>query len=111
MQKYMHEDNDVAVFTKVFRNEIDEEFRKVQTQIKETVADLLRIHLKSKHRLKSDEVITEHLKRKTTGHLSQDEWKSVVKYMFSTLTFNLFEFIDVVYVFDLFYGIEHSAIL
>lgn len=83
MQKYMHEDNDVAVFTKVFRNEIDEEFRKVQTQIKETVADLLRIHLKSKHRLKSDEVITEHLKRKTTGHLSQDEWKSVVKYMYS----------------------------
>ena len=91
LHKYHGEDNDVAVFAKVFRNEIDEDFRKVQTQIKETVADLLRIHLKGKQRLKSDEVISEQLKEKMAGRIVEEEYINIIKYMYNpedSLTLN-----------------------
>ena len=47
-------DNDVAVFGQILRNEVDEEFRFVQQQLKQTVAELLRVYLKGKHPLKTD---------------------------------------------------------
>ena len=37
IKKYMSEDNDVAVFGKILRNESDEEFRFVQSQVKNTI--------------------------------------------------------------------------
>lgn len=83
LDKYKMEDNDVAVFAKVFRNEIDEEFHRVQRQIKDTVVDLLRIHLKGKMRLKGDDVITEQLREKMAGLLTEDEWSNIVKYMYN----------------------------
>jgi len=46
VKRYSAENNDVAVFGLILRNEIDEEFRYVQKQLKETVADLLRVYLK-----------------------------------------------------------------
>ena len=45
---------DVLVFGKVIRNEIDEEFRFVQKQLKETVVELLRVKLKGTYQLKTD---------------------------------------------------------
>lgn len=52
--KYADEDNECAVFYKIVKNEIDEEFRFVQQQLKESVADLLRVHLKGKYQSKLD---------------------------------------------------------
>merc|ERR1712166_433258 len=46
VKKFSDEDNDVAVFGRILRNEIDEEFRIVQKQLKDTVAELLRVYLK-----------------------------------------------------------------
>ena len=63
----------------------------MQTQIKETVADLLRIHLKSKQRLKSDEVIGEQLKEKMAGRIVEEEYINIIKYMYNpedSLTLN-----------------------
>ncbi len=52
--KYKEEDNECAVFYKIIKNEVDEEFRFVQKQLKETVADLLKVHLKGKYQSKLD---------------------------------------------------------
>ena len=41
--KYSKEDNDVAVFGKILRNECDEEFRFVQIQVKNTIQELLKV--------------------------------------------------------------------
>lgn len=41
--KYSKDDNDIAVFLKILNNECDEEYRFVQTQVKETVAELLKV--------------------------------------------------------------------
>jgi len=54
VNKYSTIDNDVLVFGKVIRNEIDEEFRFVQKQLKETVVELLRVKLKGTYQLKTD---------------------------------------------------------
>ena len=43
LKKFSHEDNDIAVFGKILRNECDEEFRFVQTQVKNTMEELLKV--------------------------------------------------------------------
>lgn len=52
--RYSAEDNDIAVFGAMLRSEVDEEFRFVQKQLKHTVLELLRVHLKAKYPLKRD---------------------------------------------------------
>jgi len=43
IRKFSQEDNDVAVFGKLLRNECDEEFRFVQGQVKNTISELLKV--------------------------------------------------------------------
>jgi hypothetical protein len=43
LKKYSQDDNDVGVFGKILRNECDEEFRFVQTQVKNTMQELLKV--------------------------------------------------------------------
>ena len=83
VKRFEHQDNDVAVFGKILRNEIDEEFRFVQKQVKDTVKELLRVHLKLKFPLKGDGEIHNLLQRKLNGHVNEDEWVEIVKYMYN----------------------------
>jgi hypothetical protein len=53
IQEYSSRDNDIAVFGKILRNEVDEEFRFVQTELKSTINDLLKMHIKTKMPYKS----------------------------------------------------------
>lgn len=48
IQEYSAKDNDIAVFGKILRNEVDEEFRFVQAELKTTIHDLLKMHIKAK---------------------------------------------------------------
>jgi hypothetical protein len=43
IKKFSPDDNDVAVFGKILRNECDEEFRFVQAQVKTTIQELLKV--------------------------------------------------------------------
>ena len=43
IRKFSQDDNDVAVFGKILRNECDEEFRFVQAQVKNTISELLKV--------------------------------------------------------------------
>eukprot|EP00755_Sulcionema_specki_P011828 Sspe_Gene.49932::Locus_27330_Transcript_1_1_Confidence_1.000_Length_2324::g.49932::m.49932 len=83
VRKYSAEDNDVAVFGKILRNEIDEEFRFVQRQLKETVHELLRVYLKGKHPLKGDEEIANMVRKRAAGYVNEEEWVDIVKYMYN----------------------------
>ena len=83
IKKYSAEDNDVAVFGKILRNEIDEEFRFVQRQLKETVHELLRVYVKGKRPLKSDDEINGIVKKKVHSTLLEEEWIDIVKYMYN----------------------------
>ena len=45
IKNYAYEDNDVAVFGKILKNECDEEFVFVQSQIKNTILELFKVIL------------------------------------------------------------------
>ena len=84
VNRFSQRDNDIAVFGKILRNEIDEEFRGVQHQLKETVAELLRVYLQSRHPLKTDHAINALLSARLgpNGSLQEAEWVEIVKYMY-----------------------------
>jgi hypothetical protein len=83
VKKHSAKDNDVAVFGKILRNECDEEFRFVQIQVKETVAELLKRHLKEKYPLKTSGDIIEMINEKSNGFLYEEEWNDIVRYMYN----------------------------
>ncbi len=80
---YSASDNDVRVFGCILRNDIDEEFRLVQRQLKNTVGELLRVYLKGKHPMKPDAAITKYLQARTSGHVVEAEWVEIVRYMYA----------------------------
>ena len=69
--KYSTIDNDTLVFGKIIRNEIDEEFRLVQKQLKETVVELLRVKLKGTFQLKTDAQINQLVESRCRGYVEQ----------------------------------------
>jgi hypothetical protein len=78
-------DNDVRVFGKILRNEVDEEFRLVQRQLKEAAVELLRVHVKAAHPLKTDGVIADLVAQRThptTGVVVEEEWAHLVGYLY-----------------------------
>ncbi|GMH94408.1 hypothetical protein TL16_g12900 [Triparma laevis f. inornata] len=77
------QENTVAVFGKILRNEIDEEFRFVQKQLKDTVMDLLRVHLKAKHVRKPDDFIHSLAENIEGGVIAVEEWTDIIQYMYN----------------------------
>jgi hypothetical protein len=83
VNKYSTIDNDVLVFGKIIRNEIDEEFRFVQKQLKETVVELLRVKLKGTYQLKTDAQIGQMVISRCRGYVEPEEWKDIIRYMYN----------------------------
>jgi hypothetical protein len=55
----------------VLRHEVDEEFRSLQSQMKQTIHDLLSMHLKAVHPYKGEVFISKLLTEKTSGEVEQ----------------------------------------
>lgn len=83
IKKFCFEDNDVAVFGKVLRNECDEEFRLVQNQVKNTIVELLKMHLRGKFPFKHNSEIKELIDGKINGYINSDESHDIIKYMYN----------------------------
>lgn len=83
VKKYSGKDNDIAVFGRILRNECDEEFRLVQIQVKETVAELLKMSIKNKFPLKNSNDINDLVQEKSNGYLVEEEWEEIIKYMYN----------------------------
>jgi len=83
VKKFADVDNDVAVFGKILRNEIDEEFRIVQKQLKDTVTELLRVYLKGKYPLKSEDEVSKLCKKRQGSAVYEEEWVDIIKYMYN----------------------------
>lgn len=52
IRAFSSKDNDIAVFGKILRNESDEEFRYVQSQVKNTISELLKMYLRGRYPFK-----------------------------------------------------------
>mmetsp|Transcript_86499 Transcript_86499/g.197376 ORF Transcript_86499/g.197376 Transcript_86499/m.197376 type:complete len:307 (+) Transcript_86499:325-1245(+) len=82
IRKYSAADNDTLVFGKILRNEIDENFRLVQQQLKETVKELLRVFLKNANPHKLESAIAKLLSQRTTGFVTEDECLEIVRWCY-----------------------------
>jgi hypothetical protein len=83
IKKHSSKDNDVAVFGKILKNECDEEFRMVQTQVKETVTELLRMHLRIRNPMRNTSDIQDMVSERLSGYLFQEEWNEIIRYMYN----------------------------
>lgn len=100
IKKYSVEDNEVATFGKILRNECDEEFRFVQNQVKSTISELLKVtanrdffginllifaqmYLRGKYPFKQNVEIKEMLEAKMNGVVYEEECNDIIKYMYN----------------------------
>ena len=83
VSRFSTQNNDVSVFGKILRNEIEEEFRFTQKRLKKTVGQLLRVYMKSKHPMMLDRNLEALLRERKKGFIEENEWVSVIKYMYN----------------------------
>lgn len=79
-------DNDVVVFVKLLRNDVDEEFRAVQAAVKSTAVELLREALRAANPTKSEANISSMLTQRTHTHhgfVQDSEWRQIIKFMYN----------------------------
>ncbi|CAD8056761.1 unnamed protein product [Paramecium sonneborni] len=82
IQKYIAEDNDVSVFALVLKNNLDEDFRLLQSQRKQNIEQIIKSTLQAKYKTKSKAEIMEMVKQKVTGQITQQEVIDMLKICF-----------------------------
>lgn len=83
VEKFEAEDPDVLLFAKILRHQIEENYRKVFQEVRKTSLQLLKIHLKNKFPYMQEKAIKDLVNSKTQGELEEEEWKSIVNYMYN----------------------------
>jgi hypothetical protein len=99
IKMYSTEDSDVLLFGKILRNEIEEEAVSVISKLKLTINDLLQYYLKAKLPLKSQGEIAELTQIKINSYLNEEEWKSIIYYIYEKedaklLEMKIYEFVE-----------------
>ena len=83
LERFEAEDPDVLLFGKILHHQIEENYRKVFQEVRKTSLQLLKIHLKNKFPYMQEKAIKEMVTSKTLGDLEEEEWKSIVNYMYN----------------------------
>lgn len=47
------------------------------------MTELLKVHLRGKYQLKREDDITQMLKQRMEGYVAEEEWVSIIKYMYN----------------------------
>ena len=80
---YASSDSDVALFSLILRNEVDEEFAKIQGQIKGTIEEILINLLEANHPNKTKKVINHMVKEKKKGRVREMLALEIVNTMYT----------------------------
>ncbi|KAA6401997.1 MAG: putative ef hand family protein [Streblomastix strix] len=84
MNLYQNVSNDVAVFGSLLRNEIDDDFRLIQNQLKETLSHLIHAYLRGKFSNENEALISErHRERLSGSYIENDEWQTAVNFLYN----------------------------
>eukprot|EP00002_Diphylleia_rotans_P013375 TRINITY_DN2615_c0_g1_i1.p1 TRINITY_DN2615_c0_g1~~TRINITY_DN2615_c0_g1_i1.p1 ORF type:complete len:436 (+),score=100.43 TRINITY_DN2615_c0_g1_i1:99-1406(+) len=70
VERYVDEDNDISVFSKILQGQLDEDFHHVQSKLKETVKELIKMAIRSKYPSRSEADIQELYSRRLVGTLA-----------------------------------------
>ena len=82
VKTYIREEHDVALFAKILKNECDEDFRFIQMHVKETLISLVKVMLKDKHPLKSENDIQRMLDNIQRGRIDDWMWMKILEKMY-----------------------------
>lgn len=91
LKTFLREDHDVTLFAKILKNECDEEFRFIQTHVKETLQSLLRSLLKEKHSFKSETDINRMQEQVLSGTVDEWIWRKIIEKMYDPRDFQILE--------------------
>jgi hypothetical protein len=76
-------DNEVQVFLKIFRNELEEEFRFIQSELFTSIKDLTLVQLMSRFPNKDTAHVNQLLDQKMNGSIYEDEWTDMTSYLYN----------------------------
>lgn len=76
-------DNDVAVFLKAFRNEIEEDYRFVAQELRKSIKELLFDQVLAKYPTKDRAFLQRQLDKTLAGTVTEEEWNEVIKYLYN----------------------------
>ncbi|CAD8059725.1 unnamed protein product [Paramecium sonneborni] len=82
IQKYANEDNDVSVFALILKNNLDEDFRLLQSQRKEKIEHIIQSILQTKYKTKPIAEIKEMVRQKVAGQITQQEAITILNSFF-----------------------------
>ena len=82
VKTYIKEEHDVALFAKILKNECDEDFRFIQTHVKETLVSLVKVMLKDKHSQKPEGDIQRMLDNVIKGKIDDWMWNKIIDRMY-----------------------------
>jgi hypothetical protein len=80
---YSSEDTDVALFSLILRNEVDEEFAKIQSQIKGTIEEILVNMIETNNPHKSKKIINKLVQEKKKGVIDEGLAMEIVNTMYT----------------------------
>ena len=80
---YSNEDNDINLFGKILRNEIDENEITFLNKLKSSINEYLQLCLINKYPLKSKKELNKLYLNKLENYLNEDEWKIILYSIYS----------------------------
>lgn len=83
IKNYAEDDNDVMVFAKILKNEVDEDFRFIQESLKKTIQDLIKMMATKKNPAPNDLSIEDKVANKLKGYIKKSECKYIVDFLYN----------------------------
>lgn len=83
VNRYIFESNDVLTFQKIFRNEVEEDFRLVQQELHKSIRDLLLVQIMARNPTKDQPALLQLLEQKMSSFVTEDEWTDMMHYLYN----------------------------
>ena len=83
IKEYSKKNSEVLLFGKILRNELEEQEILIISKLKETIHDFLIYYYQNKYQYKSKNEVNILVQKCKTGILVEEQWKSIVAYLFS----------------------------
>jgi hypothetical protein len=93
IQRYSRECADICLFGKVLRNEVDEDFRYVQSALRDTAHQLLRQMIRERHLLKGENELKNMVEDVVTDKVTIEtmQWMKIIERMYDVQDIRILE--------------------
>ena len=83
LDHYSSTDNEVAVFFKIFRNEVEEDYRFVSQELNKSIKELLFEQISKLFPTKDRSFLQEKLDKTLAGSVTETQWNDIIRYLYN----------------------------